>query len=282
MIQALVRAELAADGLEVISALNGLVGIDKATSEQPDLILLDVAMPGMSGHEVCEVLQVQQETAHIPVIFLSGASTPQDRVRGLEQGATDYIAKPFSGEELRARVRVSMRYRALLDMQAKRAMRDGMTGLWNRLYLDERLKGESAAAIRHGRAMSAIMADIDHFKTINDTHGHLFGDDVIRRVADVITHTVRRDDVACRYGGEEFLVLCPEVAASGAAVLAERIRQEVEAIQFHTGLRVTISLGVAQFQDSGDRLLKAADSALYQAKRGGRNRVCSCSNALAA
>ncbi|HEX8911201.1 MAG TPA: diguanylate cyclase [Humisphaera sp.] len=287
VIHALVRAELSAEGIEVLGARDGQSGIMAAREHRPDLILLDVTMPGMDGYEVCELLQVQPETALTPVIFLSGTSTPQDRVRGLERGASDYMAKPFTGAELRARVRVSMRHKARLEMASRRAMRDGMTGLWNRAYLDDRLAAESAAADRHARPLSCLMVDVDHFKSINDRHGHPFGDEVIRRVAEALSAACRREDVACRYGGEEFAVLCPGVPASGAEVLGERVRREVEGLALDGpdgAVRVTASIGVAERRAGTPPtdLVSAADAALYDAKRGGRNRVCAARPTTAA
>jgi diguanylate cyclase (GGDEF)-like protein len=271
----LVRGELAADGVDMLGAFDGMAGLRVAKERHPDLILLDVGMPGMDGFEACELLAVQPETATTPVVFLSGAGEAADRVRGLNCGATDYIAKPFVGDELRARVRVSLRYKALVEMEARRAMRDGLTGLWNRKYLDERLAADSATAARHRVPLSCVMFDLDHFKTLNDAHGHAAGDAALRAVAAVLHHGCRREDVACRYGGEEFAVLCPGVPAAGAAGLAERLRAAVAAAAFDGPdgpLRVTGSFGVACGPLGAD-LLQAADEALYRAKDGGRNRV---------
>lgn len=273
---ALVRAELAADGIEMFSETDGTRGIIAAKRIQPDLILLDVQMKGMDGFEVCELLSVQPETSQTPVVFLSAAGSPADRVRGLNHGATDYIVKPFYGDELRARVRVSLRYKALLELESRRAMRDGMTGLWNRVYFDNRLASESAACVRHGRPMACIMLDLDHFKSINDTHGHAVGDTALREVARLLADKCRTEDVVCRYGGEEFVVLCPSTTAGSAAILAERLRVAITELPLsgaHGPMQITCSFGIAD-GDTGVGLVNAADGALYQAKRSGRNRVC--------
>jgi len=272
----LVSTHLKRDGLEVVGARNGMEGIDLAKRVRPDVILLDVSMPDMDGFEVCELLSVQPETSNIPVMFLTASDDAADRVRGLSIGASDYIAKPFNGEELRARVRVSLRYKALLDMESRRAMRDGLTGLWNRKYLDQRLASESAASIRYSRPLSCVMFDLDHFKLLNDSFGHSVGDRAIQQFADILQASCRKEDIACRYGGEEFALLCPNVTATGAMVVAERIRRSMESrpIEIPGGVKsVNCSAGAADGFTDQD-LLKAADSALYHAKRSGRNRVC--------
>ena len=284
-VQLLVRAELEADGLDVIGAPDGRAGIRMAREAAPDLILLDVSMPGLSGYEVCELLQVQAETATIPIIFLSAASEPVDRVRGLHAGADDYVTKPFTGDELRARVNVALRHRRRLEMESRRAMRDALTGLWNRADFDERLTAEAAGARRHGAPLSCVILDLDHFKAINDSYGHPFGDTALRATADVLAATCRREDGACRYGGEEFAVLCPGVDEAGAAILGERLRAGLAELTLtspkRTDVRLSASGGVASgipalvpLAEGARRLVAAADAALYAAKRGGRNRGC--------
>jgi two-component system cell cycle response regulator len=278
-LHAQVRCHLEPEGMVVHSAFDGLAGIQLAKDIRPDLILMGVELPEMDGYDTCELLGVQFETAHTPIIFLSANAAPADRVRGLNAGATDFIAKPFWGDELKARIRVSLRSKFRLELESRRAARDGLTGLWNRTHLDERLASEVAAAARYNRALSCVMLDIDHFKSINDSYGHLFGDSILIEIAHLIQRAVRQEDVVFRYGGEEFLVLCPSVAADGAARLAERILQMLSQHKV-TGpqepLSVTCSCGVAdQRSGLGIDMIGAADIALYYAKRAGRNRVCS-------
>ena len=274
-IHSLVRAELAQDDIIVLDAYEGTAGIEAAKRLRPDLILLDVSMPGMDGYEVCELLSIQSETAPIPVIFLTANAEPANRTRGLNAGATDYIAKPFYGEELRARVRVSLRFKALVEMETRRSMRDGLTGLWNRTYLDDRILAETAIVERYHRPLACMMIDLDHFKALNDGYGHDVGDSALRAVAGLFGEMCRREDVACRYGGEEFAVLCPGVQAGGAAVIAERLRARIEATNIAAPggtLKVTASFGVSDVGGGMD-FLRRADQALYKAKRDGRNRV---------
>jgi diguanylate cyclase (GGDEF)-like protein len=287
-LQALVKVALAADNLDVQGALNGVEGLDAAKRLAPDLILLDLDMPGPNGFEVCEMLASQPETLRIPVIFLSAASEPELRARGLNAGASDFISKPFHADELRARVRVALRYKALLEMESRRGMLDGLTGLWNRKYLDQRLVVELKSSQRHGHPLSCVMMDLDHFKALNDAHGHATGDAALRTIGELLPSAARTEDVTCRYGGEEFAVLCPNVDADGATVLAERLRVLIahtpipkamctgESGRQDEPIHITASFGVAD-RSAGDDLLSAADAALYRAKRQGRNRVVTTS-----
>ena len=180
-VHALVRARLGKGDVAILSASDGPSGVAAAHESRPDLILLDIDMPGRDGFETCADLKADSTTRNIPVIFLSGASATMDKIRGLELGATDYVTKPFDPAELRARVQSSLRTRRLVETLAQQAMVDGLTGLWNRTYLEAHVTIELAAARRSGRPLSCIMADIDHFKSINDTYGHGFGDTCYRK-----------------------------------------------------------------------------------------------------
>jgi diguanylate cyclase (GGDEF)-like protein len=270
----LVANALRSDEIEVRSAYDGQTGLRMAIQEPPDLILLDVTLPDIDGWELCDLLGVQEATCRTPVIFLTASADGDSLTRGLEHGAWDYICKPVDPAELRARVRTAIRYGYYLQTEAKRAMVDALTGLWNRRYFDQRLSAELASCERHGRLLSCIIADIDHFKRLNDAHGHAAGDDVIRVVAEVLRAGCRGEDVISRYGGEEFAVLCPDVNGVGAAVLAERLRADVAiAPLMIPDARVTCSFGVADYSGGGADLVSRADAALYRAKRAGRNRV---------
>jgi diguanylate cyclase (GGDEF)-like protein len=280
-IHELVRARLRQEGLQVEHELSGEAGLRRATQNPPDLILLDVEMPEMNGFEVCRRLKEGPETRHIPVIFLTGQSEQGDKVRGLDLGAVDYVIKPFDEVELRARVRAALRTKRLQDLLQRQSFLDGLTGLWNRGYLDHRLEGELNIARRYARRLSLLLGDIDHFKQINDTYGHLFGDHAIQRVAEAISRHARRSDIACRYGGEEFALLLPGAGAQESSVVAERLRIAIETEEFYvrdgTRVQVTISFGVASTEGldplTGESLISRADQALYDAKQSGRNRV---------
>jgi diguanylate cyclase (GGDEF)-like protein len=272
----LIKTRLRREPLEVVSAFDGETGVAMAKQVLPDLILLDVDMPSSDGFDVCRRLKAEQATNAIPIIFVTGASTTDQKVRGLDLGASDYITKPFDPAELRARVRSSLRTKYLMDLLSRKAMIDGLTGLWNRAYFDHRLAAELSLARRTGRPVSCIMADLDHFKSINDNYGHNIGDEVLRETARILLEAVRTEDVVCRYGGEEFAIIAPNTAAKGGAELAERLRVVLDGhmtIGRHDVV-TACSLGVAEMRpDPEPTVVELADDALYRAKRGGRNRV---------
>lgn len=276
-IHTLVKARLADEPVELISAYDGESAIHLAGELQPDLVLLDVDMPVQDGFEVCRRLKSTPDTLAIPIIFLTGAASTEEKIKGLELGAVDYITKPFDPAELRARVRATLRTKYLMDLLAKKAMIDGLTGLWNRAYFEQRFSQESSSAIRAGRPLSLVITDVDHFKSVNDAFGHPAGDDVLRGVAQTIQEQCRTEDVVCRYGGEEFVIIAPNISIEGAHALAERIRLAVasRAVVRRSGeIRVTCSFGVADREICGTAgMLEAADRALYHAKFTGRNRV---------
>jgi diguanylate cyclase (GGDEF)-like protein len=276
-IHELVTLWLAEEPLEFRSCGTGREGITEAARFSPDLILLDVDMPDINGFEVCRRLKADPATAAIPIVFLTGAASTDEKLHGLELGAVDYVTKPFDPAELRARVRISLRTKALVDMLSRTAMLDGLTGLFNRAYFDQRLTQSLALVARGGDPFGCILIDIDHFKSINDQFGHPFGDRVLRSVATALASDCRQEDVVCRYGGEEFAVLTPGQAIKGAAVLAERKRAAIEQLAFsHEGrpVRVTCSIGVTDSTvGPPDQILTIADACMYQAKRAGRNRL---------
>ncbi len=279
-IRRLVAVWLRREGLVVETAANGAEGVARAKELQPDLILLDVEMPVLDGFAACRQLKSAPETADLPVIFLTGATDTTERIRGLDLGAVDYVLKPFEPAEFLARVRAALRTKRLLDLLAEKAQIDGLTGLRNRRYLDERLPGHMAQLQRSNQAFSVIMVDLDRFKALNDTHGHGFGDQVLVSVSEALKATCRAEDTVCRYGGEELCVITPGVGRDGAAHLAERLREAVARLQFISGkvnVPVTISLGVAQARPDesidGSGVVRRADTALYAAKKAGRDRV---------
>jgi len=275
---AMVQARLADEGIEISCATGGRAALDAAKSQRPDLILLDLDMPDMTGFEVCRILKADPELCMIPVLFLSGSGTPADKVRGLDLGAVDYITKPFDHFELRARVRAAIRTKELQDLLIEHAQIDPLTGLPNRRALMDRLQMEWARMQRNGGELAFIMADIDHFKRLNDTYGHSLGDQVLQQVALVIAAQCRENDLPARYGGEEFAVVVPNEGASGAVHLAERCRREIENVHSTAAgkpVRPTASFGVADAVEvpRAEVLVDRADQALYQAKAAGRNRV---------
>ncbi|MET0387235.1 MAG: diguanylate cyclase [Polyangiales bacterium] len=283
-IHALLTVRLRDERAELCHTLDPLQALPLAHQHSPDLVLLDVDMPGRSGFDVCRDLKNDPQTAAIPIIFLSGKLDQATKIAGLDLGAVDYVTKPFDPAELRARVRSALRIKQLQDQLIDLARIDELTGLWNRAYLDTRLTQEVAQARRNGRALSVLMFDVDHFKRINDEHGHPAGDAVLRTIAVRVQQTLRGGDIACRYGGEEFSVILPGTEETGAAILSDRVRELIAAAPMDVGqaaLPVTVSVGFASSPDllaplelTPATILKCADAALYRAKRTGRNRVC--------
>jgi len=278
------RVLAAADGNE---ALDVLAGPEAASL---DLVLCDMVMPGADGFVLLRHVLENPATATIPVIVLTGHEDMEMKIRALQSGAADYLTKPFHDAELLARVRVHANLKRLRDeLEAANArlselvMQDPLTGLANRRKWAHRLEDEWERSRRHGRPLSVVMADLDHFKRINDEHGHAAGDRVLRAVADVLGNGVRGPDTVARLGGEEFGILLPETDDQEAAAAAERLRRAVAELEIADlpGLEVRLSLGVASVGDAAPRpeaaddLLAAADRALYRAKDQGRNRVCS-------
>ena len=280
-VHAVVKARLRDDNLEFFSAYTGQSALDTACSLLPDVILLDVSIPAPDGFEVCRRLKAHPHTEIIPIIFFTASTLPEHQADAMDMGAWDYITKPFDAGALRARVRAALRTKRLLDALDHQRMIDGLTGLWNRTYFDHRLVTELALSNRHNRPLSCVMLDVDHFKAINDCHGHLAGDEVLRGLAKLLLRECRTEDIVCRYGGEEFVILAPNTPAPRAVVLAERLRAAAAAEPFGTAgsdgslqLRLTCSFGVADARVlHQSSLIDLADRALYHAKQTGRNRV---------
>jgi diguanylate cyclase (GGDEF)-like protein len=243
--------------------------------ETIDLILLDVIMPKMDGYIVLKKLKENSKTATIPVIFVTGNDSVEDEEKGLEAGVVDYITKPIRPAIVKARVKIHMTIKTQRDTLQYNAMHDMLTGLYNRHHLDAEGARKFAKALRHGSDFSVIMADIDHFKNINDTHGHITGDIVLKAIADVFSKSNRIEDFVARFGGEEFVILLEDCDANDAKEKAESFRKRVEALH-PAGIKVTSSFGltnISPMYTSLEEMLKDADTALYKAKESGRNKV---------
>ena len=275
----LLKARLRHEELDLRAATSGKAGIDAAKGSKPAIILLDLDMPDMDGFEVLRVLKNDPTTVHIPVIVLSGLQSSQDKVTAFDLGAVDYITKPFNLTELRVRVRSALRMHRLVQMLAQLAQIDGLTGLWNRAHFDKRWSDEIASGQRHQRSLSLAMIDVDHFKSINDTYGHPAGDAVLQGMARIVQRECRQEDIACRYGGEEFALIMPDTTPADAIIVCERMRTALAEVVWprHPERTITVSMGLAGSSApaalSAAEWIEAADRNLYTAKKSGRNRV---------
>jgi two-component system cell cycle response regulator len=293
-LRALVVAWLSKSGLACIEARTGEEALERADTlaEGLDAIVCDVMMPGIDGFTVLERLKSNPATADIPVVLLTAhANTETEIIRGVEGGAVEHIAKPFSGRVLAAKVmQLIARHRSQrtlekkLQFAEKYATVDALTGLFNRRHFDVRLREESAHAKRHCRPLALVMLDLDHFKSVNDTFGHADGDRVLRHVGAAIPTLLRTEDAAFRYGGEEFVLLLRDAEAAAAKIVAERLRARLAELPIALGPEggklqrvITFSGGYAVADAangfSADDLVLRADKALYRAKGAGRDRI---------
>ena len=277
-------AELLVEEYEVLIASDGTQALDLATLHEPDLILLDVLLPDMNGYEVLRRLKADARTAHTPVIFITGLDRPEDEVRSLTQGASDFIAKPFIPQVVCARVDAHMRLARLVAHLEHLANVDGLTGISNRRQFDEVLTKELRRSRRNNTPLSVAVVDIDFFKQYNDSYGHVAGDEALRTVANVLKEQLKRPgDLVARYGGEEFVLVLPETSAVRAIEFARCLCDAVRAAAIpHQASKISdvlsVSIGVAgteEYDATLDRqtLVEAADARLYEAKRAGRNRA---------
>jgi diguanylate cyclase (GGDEF)-like protein len=281
----LVEGTLRQLGYEVMQAEDGHQALEiLMRTDGPRLAVVDWMMPGLDGLEVCR--RVRQRTSpYAYIILLTARDSQEDVLTGLDAGADDFLTKPFDAVELRARLRSGERVLELqealftaLEAVRQQATRDALTGLLNRALILDGLARELRRADRESTPLSVLVADLDHFKRVNDTYGHLAGDAVLRQTADRMRAILRGYDLVGRYGGEEFLVILQGCDLVRARQVAERLRHAVGGEPLDTGsvpVTVTMSLGIACVIGSGpdsSAVIKAADDALYRAKANGRNR----------
>jgi diguanylate cyclase (GGDEF)-like protein len=284
----ILRDILMFNGYRVQTARSGEAALKRVQESPPDLILLDILMPGMDGFEVCTRLKASESTKDIPVIFVSSMADIDSKVQGFKVGAVDYINKPFQNAEILARVNMQvtmLRLHRHLEMQnaelERLANTDYLTDLFNRRCFFRSAEKKFSRAVLCGAPISITLIDLDHFKRVNDTHGHLVGDRVLVHVAQLIRAHCRAYDVAARYGGEEFVILHSAVDSQNAFRVVEGIRKAVELTPFlhdKEEICVTLSAGVVDTKarmdcSRIDDVLALADIALYQAKDAGRNQV---------
>jgi diguanylate cyclase (GGDEF)-like protein len=267
----------------VLISQSGLQALKTLEMTTVDLILLDIMMPGLDGFETCSRIKANPDWEIIPVIFLTAKVEEAEVVKGLEMGAVDYITKPFNSQVLLARVKTHLQLHQYHKLLLNQAYMDGLTQIPNRLEFEKVLQTEWNRALRLNNHLAVLMIDIDYFKVLNDSYGHLIGDEVLKQVAHAIHSEAKRaGDLVARYGGEEFVAILPNTELSAALVLAENMRQAVESLNIdnkQTKLgKITISLGVSALIPNVDlaamQLVDKADRQLFLAKNTGRNRVC--------
>lgn len=276
----LINAKLRAEPIRLVGVTSGPVALEMVRSDDPPaLVLMDLDLPDMDGFEVIRRMKEDPRTGQIPVIVLSAMSESRDKVSAFEIGATDYVTKPFDSGELRARVRSALRLRSLMNLLEERAETDGLTGLWNRAHFNRRWAEAVEQSSRYNSPLALMLIDIDNFKRVNDTCGHLAGDEAIQGLARLLQTECRGADVACRYGGEEFAVIMGNTPPDNARAVAERIRIAFSELVWprHPEQRLTFSAGLAGAagRSSLDHTewVGVADQNLYRAKSAGRNRV---------
>lgn len=266
-------------GYEVVACSDGREAWQMLLEEGIKLAILDWEMPDMNGIDVCQLVR-STPSINTYLILLSARDTQTDVIAGLESGADDFVRKPFDSAELRARLKTGKRIIDLEQSLKEQTIRDPLTGLYNRRCMEETLERELARAERKRGSLGLILLDIDHFKKVNDTHGHQAGDAVLQAVGNFLQVQIRLGDVACRFGGEEFVLILPDATVDVTATRAEQLRKAISQleVQYNGEMMdpVHLSAGIAVYPQHGtshDVLLHNADNALYQAKALGRNRV---------
>jgi len=280
---------------DITVANSGQQAITLVENFKPDLILLDVMMPEMNGFETCRLIKNNDKNFYIPIILVTALNEVEDKIKGIEAGADDFITKPVNKHELLSRVKSLLRIKSLHDELQEKivqledaketlrelAIKDGLTNLFNHRYFKDSIQNEIERAKRNQTQFSLIMFDIDFFKNYNDTNGHLAGDDVLRIIADLVRKNIRSIDVAARYGGEEFALIFPETDKTAAKIVANKIKNLIDGYKFYNETsqpngKISISVGVATYPLNGSKmeeLIDCADRRLYIAKAKGKNLV---------
>ena len=282
-----ILTEFLREDYQIMAARNGENAFEIMEKEEktlPDLVLLDILMPGMDGYEVIRRIKSNDRTKYLPVIFITALDATDDESRGFKLGAVDYITKPFKPEIVKARVRTHIQLKRKTDLLDRLASLDGLTQIPNRRKFDEILEKEVRILSRRRSNLSLILMDIDYFKAFNDNYGHMAGDECLRKVAKALADVAKRaGDFVARYGGEEFAMILPETDGKGAIQKAEQARCTVQELAIPHAFsdvsdRLSISLGLAAVSlgyeqgQTPKMLVELADKALYQAKEKGRNR----------
>jgi two-component system cell cycle response regulator len=264
---------------QMYSATNGFEALVQVAKIMPDVIILDALMPEMDGYETCRFITNNPETRDIPVLFVTSLNTIDDLVKAFEVGAMDFVRKPPNELELMARIHSALRIKQYQDKLKERIIKDGLTDLYTRSYFISTLEREFHSVRRYHGGLGLTLFDIDDFKKINDTYGHIAGDKALLMVSRVFLSNIRKTDIPSRYGGEEFALITTHTSMEDTTNVAERISREIEEARVteknHT-FSITISCGVTMCQQEDtdyNEIIRRADEALYEAKKHGKNRV---------
>ncbi len=284
------RIARALEGVGNLTFMNGQEDVpDRVREKSYDLIIISLTMRETDGLRICSKLRTFDETRHVPILVMVDDGNSKMLVRGLEMGVNDYVVRPVDRMEFVARVKTQLRRKKYTDklwdnfhLSMQLATTDAVTGLYNRHYLTSHMETQIRAAKSKDKPVSILMMDIDHFKIVNDTHGHAVGDEVLHEFSNRIAHNIRGVDLAARYGGEEFVIMMPDTSVEWAEMIGERLREEIAENPFKVStevgeISVTVSIGVSSGVTAEELdskfLLEAADKALYDAKASGRNLV---------
>lgn len=273
-------ANIFSDDYDISFATDGKKALEMVLKQKPDLILLDVVMPEMNGYEVCRELKGNPATLEIPIIFVTAYSDASEEIRGLEIGAADYICKPFCPAIVKIRVKNQITLKQLQKKLVQLATTDGLTGIPNRRYFDQKLAEEWHRALRAKSSLAVVMLDVDWFKKYNDYYGHLVGDECLKQISELLISSCNRNiDFVARYGGEEFAMILPET--QNPMVVMKKLFQMLDRLAIPHAMsefgQVTLSIGISMRKlkhgESPSALVREADEALYTAKHQGRNRA---------
>jgi len=284
----LIQNFLDGEKLELVAAKDARETFEAIYQQMPDLIIVDIDLQGEDGFDILRSIRVEPRYDAIPIVVYSSQNDTDTKTRALDLGALEYLKKPLTSKELAAHVRAILRFKLKQDQifeEYKRlselSLTDPLTGAYNRRALDTFLKSRLSESSRHGIPVSCVMFDIDHFKDVNDTHGHQVGDVVIKDISDLVRSLCRQEDALIRYGGEEYLVILFHTPRDGAVIFGERVRESVSEHAFHSGeLKITISGGIASLPEDEipsdpEAMINLADQRLYTAKRKGRDQIVS-------
>jgi len=274
----IIQKLLSFEGYEVILAATGEEGVKKVEKEKPDVVLMDISLPGIDGTEALKRIRTINPIQS--VIMLTAFATVENAIQALKEGASDFVKKPFENEHLIHIVNQALQKSKTLaekekleDEVRRLSITDDLTGLYNHRHFFKTLESELTRLRRQKTSLSLLMLDVDNFKRYNDTHGHVEGDRVLKKIGEIIKHSIRHNvDSGYRYGGDEFAALLIGASLEQALTIAERIRLTIEGAGFKD---ITVSIGLAEFQDGFDleKFVKSADDAMYVAKHSGGNRV---------